>query len=334
MAAPLYGITRVIHCDWSVDEKKRWAAVAEWGDGRWVLDGPSKVSEQVDLLTDVGATAETPGATLVAFDFPIGVPSAWGRQTGVASFAELLPELGEGRWSDFYDVAVAREEISITRPFYPFRPGGTSRTYLWEALGMDPVNGLRACERPLPGVHSGASPLFWTLGGKQVGKAALAGWAALQPHVAAGGCVLWPFAGDLGELVQPGQVIVTESYPGAYYTHVGGPMAGRGWKKTGQADRAGLFESPLLTGLSTEGVPSPSADRHLRAGAEFTPWLQASIRDRFCNKPVGEDKFDAAAGLLGALEAGAPWAPQDDPTKTWEGWILGVPVPATPSGAQ
>ena len=44
MAAPLYGITRVIHCDWSVDEKKRWAAVAEWGDGRWVLDGPSEVS--------------------------------------------------------------------------------------------------------------------------------------------------------------------------------------------------------------------------------------------------------------------------------------------------
>ena len=67
-------------------------------------------------------------------------------------------------------MAVTREEISITRRFYPFRSGGTSRTHLWEALGMDPVTGLRVCERPLPGVQSGASPLFWTLGGKQMGK--------------------------------------------------------------------------------------------------------------------------------------------------------------------
>ena len=326
MATPLDGITRVIHCDWSRDTRKRWSASADRIDGQWILSGPRcvRVGQGGDLLTAVGVATGPADCTLVAFDFPLGVPAAWGKKTGAADFAALLPVLGKGQWNQFFDVANTREEISIRRPFYPNRPGGTSRAFLWDALGMEPEEGLRACERPRPGVHSGASPLFWTLGGKQVGKAALSGWALLQAPLGREECVLWPFAGELDELVRPGQVIIAESYPGAYYAPLGGPQGGSGWSKRKQADRKALFADLLLTGKGAWGP------QKWRAGATFTPELRDAISDGFVPNPVGEDQFDAVVGLMGVLdglEATENWAPSDldGAVCTWEGWILGLP---------
>lgn len=328
MATPLDGITRVIHCDWSMHGNKRWAAVADRRDGQWLLTGPCEVNVKApdDLLQAVGVATGSNDCTLVAFDFPIGVPAGWGAKTGASDFAALLPKLGRNEWSEFFEVAKTPDEISITRPFYPNAPGGTSREFLWEALAIDPEQGLRACERPLPGVHSGASPLFWTLGGKQVGKAALSGWALLQAPVDRGECVLWPFAGELDELVRPGEVIVAESYPGAYYAPLGGPKGGSGWSKRKQADRKALFAEPLVTGAGAWGPQT------WRAAARFSPRLCDAITTGFSSTSVGEDQFDAVVGLLGVLDgldASEAWAPDDadGSIRTWEGWILGLRCP-------
>ena len=333
MAAPLDGIKRVIHCDWSRDPKKRWSATADRIDSQWQLSGPRRVEvgNDGDLLTAVKIATGPDDCTLVAFDFPLGVPAAWGAMTGVSDFTALLPQLGSGQWEAFFDVANTGEEISITRPFYPDKTGekgSTSRETLWKALAMEPAEGLRACERPLPGVHSGASPLFWTLGGKQVGKAALSGWALLQTPVERGECVLWPFAGELDELVRPGQVIIAESYPGAYYAPLGGPQGGTGWSKRNQDDRKALFADVLLAGKGAWGP------QKWRAGATFTPELRDAISDGFCPKSIGEDQFDAVVGLMGVLdglEATANWAPADPggAIRMWEGWILGLRGKAT-----
>ncbi|CDZ67044.1 Hypothetical protein NGAL_HAMBI2605_53230 [Neorhizobium galegae bv. orientalis] len=55
--------------------------------------------------------------------------------------------------------------------------------------------------------------------------------------------------------------------------------------------------------------------------------LEGLIRDGFRNGKDGEDRFDAAVGLLGMIDVvegrRAEGSPDADDVKTWEGWILG-----------
>ena len=63
-------------------------------------------------------------------------------------FVEALESFGSGEWSDVYRLAEAPSQISVRRPFYPYRPGGTSRSHLLEGLGLDHDSQLlRRCER-------------------------------------------------------------------------------------------------------------------------------------------------------------------------------------------
>ena len=66
----------------------------------------------------------------------------------------------------------------MTRPFYPARPGprgSVKRDDLPAALGLESYDVLqRLCDRGHP--DRSAAVLFWTLGGNQVGKAAISGW--------------------------------------------------------------------------------------------------------------------------------------------------------------
>ena len=137
---------------------------------------------------------------------------------------------GVGEWADWYRVCEAREEISITRPFYPMRPGNSSPQHLIEALQVELMNDLlRACDRATPDRRAACS-IFWTLGGNQVGKAAIAGWRELiVPHLDDIG--LWPFGGSLHELLVQHDLVVVETYPGDVYRQVGIPKALR-WSKT------------------------------------------------------------------------------------------------------
>ena len=94
----------LIHADWSVNARKRWAATAARHDDAWTVEAPKLVGPVTAFLDNVFLTAERQ-RVLLGFDFPIGVPSSYGRQTGFRNFRQLLPALGEGVWSHFFDVA-------------------------------------------------------------------------------------------------------------------------------------------------------------------------------------------------------------------------------------
>ena len=119
------------------------------------------------------------GTALLGVDFPIGLPSAYAAKAGIDNFRIALTQFGRGRWRDFYNPAATVSEIALTRPFYPTRngpKGSIHRADLPLALGFDSYDALhRRCDRAHPD-RKAAAVLFWTLGGNQVGKAAISGW--------------------------------------------------------------------------------------------------------------------------------------------------------------
>lgn len=166
----------VAHCDWSMEQKKRWMAVAIKRGGHWHVQPSELVGDTSSLVDRLQRRAVHPGALLIGFDFPIGLPEAYARAAGIGSFREALTSFGSGIWSDWYNVADHRDHISLQRPFYLVRPGGTARAHLFDALGVtDASSLLRVCERATAD-RQAACMLFWTLGGNQVGKGAISGW--------------------------------------------------------------------------------------------------------------------------------------------------------------
>jgi len=212
--------TLVYHADWGSTAAKRWCAKATLGaDGRYIASGPYRVGKLSQLIESLKAEAGEQQTVFAGFDFPIGVPVHFAERAGLRKFRDFLPQLGSGNWSEFHLVCDAPEQISVYRPFYPngdykdrqmdelFRGHGVS--------SLEPL--LRLCERAGHG-HSQASCLFWTLGGKQVGKAALIGWREVLAQAVQEDLVrIWPFDGSMEFLLQSGGIIVAETYPADFY---------------------------------------------------------------------------------------------------------------------
>ncbi|WP_299360196.1 DUF429 domain-containing protein [uncultured Paracoccus sp.] len=247
----------------------------------------------------------------MGFDFPIGVPAAYGKLTGLTDFRSFLSSLGKGDWRHWFDVCSRAEEISTRRPFYPMRPGGTKRIHLEEGLGMDREALLRACERATPH-RPAACSLFWTLGGNQVGKGAISGWReVLQPNLAQ--LSLWPFDGTFEQLTRTRDIVVVETYPGDVYGQIGLP-AKKLWIKRTREGRQ----------VAGTGLVRWIEQRPVVASKEMLDVMESGFTDR----PVGEDQFDAVVGLFGmldVLDGRRPAAPDGlhRDTTAWEGWILG-----------
>ncbi len=279
---------RVVSADWSVDPAKRWMAVAERDGSSWTVGQVTRVPDP-----PLGMI-EGHGRTLLGFDFPIGVPEAYAARAGVDRFVDLLLEAGRGDLAAFYEPATKPEEVSITRPFYPRRPGGTSRSQLSNALGLaGPEQLYRRCERRTAH-RDAASPLFWTLGAKQVGRAAISGWRdVLAPALRSEehDLALWPFHGELATLARTHRIVACETYPAEAYRHLGFPR--RGWSKRNAADRRRLVGRDFLDG------------------------------------PAGEDPFDAFVALQLMLDVVAgrlpphPFPELPPSVAQREGWILG-----------
>ncbi len=196
--------TRLVHSDWSTSPKKRWAAEAQRTSSGWWVDAPKQVGVLDDFLDDL---LGLPQPTLAGFDFPIGVPAAYARKAKVSSFTDLLEALGDGDWSEFYCVCKESKEISLHRPFYPRVSSSRARQdHLLTALGVGDIDAVRRnCERRTD-TRKAACSLFWTLGGNQVGKAAISGWRDVVQPARKAGALLWPFDGELtalSELRQP-----------------------------------------------------------------------------------------------------------------------------------
>jgi hypothetical protein len=139
------------HCDGGKAARKRWSASAILKHGRYTLSAASRIDkwagEPKDLIPEIRNNLSFQNCALVGFDFPIGVPACYATMAGIGDFKALLLQLGAGSWSNFLDCAGRSEEISLRRPFYPFKPGGPKQSHLLRALEFQNMDQLRRqCE--------------------------------------------------------------------------------------------------------------------------------------------------------------------------------------------
>ena len=311
----------IAHADWSLHPGKRWLAIASRTDDGWRAEAPVPVGDLPSLILMLRERAgEAP--VLLGIDTPIGLPIAYAERAGITSFRDFLAnDLGHGEWSDFASVATHHGQISRRRPFYPFAPGGKLLQHLLDGLGLVEAKQLRrVCELvsiEKPGI------LFWTLGVNQTGKAALLAWTELiRPALADDPSVkLWPFDGEMPELIAPGTTVIVETYPAAAANllDIKVPLPG----KTSQTARR------------TAGLDICRTCGHL--GITQSIDLHAQVADGFGPKKDGEDPFDAVLGLLGMIAVATTYEPSGIPTsdqlphvRSVEGWILGVPCALPP----
>lgn len=304
---------RLVHSDWSTGKNKRWVAVAERKSSGWLISEPALVGPSEQFLNREFAHAQD-RAVLLGFDFPIGLPISWGLRSGLGDFLSALPILGQDTWSDFFNVAKKREEISLNRPFYPHAPGGTRRDHLVSAHGVGTFGDLlRLCEHRQARQKKDACSIFWTLGGDQVGKAAIAGWQEIVRPARMRGARLWPFDGPIGELSKTSGLCIAETYPALAYPIVGAAFK-PGESKKNQANRRAKL-----------AIAQRWADNR---SVEIAPEAQQLISDGFGPRKSGEDPFDALFGLLkmiAVVDGKHPESSQQLPREVlaWEGWILG-----------
>jgi hypothetical protein len=302
----------VAHADWGINPNKRWMARATLQDGRYVAHAPEPVGDTSTLVHRLRLETNDDATVLVGFDFPIGLPIEYAKKADVQEFLALLPELGHGEWSDFYRVAERPDQISLQRPFYPQRPGGTKMRHLLDALDMESSEYLlRRCDKA-HGDRQAAAPIFWTMGAKQVGKAAISGWRdLLAPALRSPDLdvAVWPFDGTLNDLLQQRRTVIAETYPAEFYRHLELNVR----SKRDQVDRQANASTLLRWANENNIVPSRE--------------MRSTIEDGFGPLSDGDDRFDAAVGLFGMLNIvfghRASGEPEDGATHKVEGWMLG-----------
>lgn len=311
----------IAHADWSKDPGKRWMAIAVlMPDHHWFVNKLIKVLD-LSVLFHTLKSLEVQGKCILAgFDFPIGIPMCYAEQAGVTDFLQFLPRLGRGEWDQFYNPARTPGEISLHRPFYPATPGSSKRIHLECGLRLSFKQLYRLCEVSHINRRA-ACPIFWTMGGQQVGKAAITGWRdLLSPAMADHDLHLriWPFSGTLAELCRPGNLVVVETYPAEFYGQLGLTFSSASRKsKRRQSDRIS-FSEQLIPWASTHGL-------------ELSPPLKNRIMDGFGSGRDGEDQFDSLVGLYGMINivmgCHDAWEPGLSRLREIEGWIFGQSEP-------
>ena len=303
------GFDTVAHSDWGALPAARWSAVvSRVGDGwRVVLLEPAG-----DLAVRLPALSAT-GRVLAGFDFPIGVPASYGALAGLDGFEHLLARIGSGAWADWGLVCQEARQIAIHRPFYP-KFGGVKGTvkkaHLETRLGLTLADLRRGCEA------GGGEILFWTLGPKSVGKAAIHGLETAVQPLCAQGARLWAFHGTLADLAST-RLVLAETYPALSYASI----CGTKMVDKGKALSLRRLTDRVMASCARLGVDLPDP-----VAARVTAGFEVSAGSAKANS----DEFDALIGLLGMIEAlGRPevitYQPSPDAVR-WEGWMLnGVP---------
>jgi Protein of unknown function (DUF429) len=308
---PEHPATIAAHADWSVDPRKRWAAIARREAGTWRLAAPVPVGDVATFPARLCAMADG-GAVALGVDMPLGLPRAYAAVLPERDFPHFLTTVATR--PDFFRVSTSIAEVGLGRPFYPARGvAGMTRAAHALALGFQGAHGLsRACDRATAERPAGA-PLFWTLGANQSGKAAIAAWRdMLLPNLAsdADSVRLWPFAGAFRALLAPGKVTLAETYPAEALRHLGMVLNG---SKRRQADRAAVAARLRAVMAALAVQPDPGLELAIAAG--------------FGSDAAGEDRFDCILGVLCVLNVLAgnrpDTAPADTWVRRWEGWVLG-----------
>lgn len=312
--------TLLVHADWSVKPEKRWMSVIERRrNGRFTACPPEPVGtlgSLMERLADRAHHIRPGGRIFLGIDVPIGLPSAYAAKAGIGSFLSALPRFGRGEWEDFYNVAARPEEIAHVRPFYPLRPGGARQQHLLRGLDVPSMEVLlrrverRTSDRPA------ASTLFWTMGARQVGKAAISAWRDLLAptlNERPGEVAVWPFDGRLDSLIREHPLTVAEVYPAEACVQLGLGPPGRRWSKRSAQDRT--VHCGALTGWAQARA------LHLH------PTLTACLENGFGDRPEAEDQFDSVVALFSMLEVvqgrRSAGVPDCAVVQSVEGWILG-----------
>ena len=310
-------VTVISHADWSKNPDKRWIAIAVMqADQRWLVCELSKACEPSSLFLYLKSHLRKPGCIMAGFDFPIGIPSTYASKAGVTDFLSALALFGHNEWGQFYTPAEHPSQISLHRPFYPSKPGNSNRQYLEKGLNIRFDHLFRLCEVAHENRRA-ACPLFWTMGGQQVGKAAISGWESLlapaldDPEL---NLKIWLFSGSLADICTNENIVVLETYPAEFYGHFGLSFSFTVRRsKRRQIDRKAFVHQ----------LRSWPGDHQL----ELDSSILDSIMDSFGNGLDGEDRFDAFVGLYGMINVILGNHPTGEPappliTKI-EGWIFG-----------
>ena len=286
-------------------------AAARLDGDRYRITAPEAVGQLDSLFTSFREqVGEAP--ILSGFDFPIGVPAQYARKLGITRFGDALLQFGSGEWADFFSPAEEAHQVSPSRPFYPRAPGGRKKQHLVDGVGLRSTTELlRRCDHATAD-RTRACELFWTLGANQVGRAAISGWRDLLiPALRNNIIKIWPFEGELADLLSVGGIIVAETYPAEIYSHLG---FSRGF---GKASREGRRKqaSAMLNWCERQRIA-------------LEPDLHVRIEDGFGDTQIGEDMFDSIVGLLGMVEViqdhWTQTVPDDPSVRHVEGWILGM----------
>ena len=307
---------RIVHSDWSKHPGGRWCASARRTPTGWRAAGPWPVGDMgafVERLVALGRS----GPTLAAFDFPIGLPKALAEKPAFADlpgFRAALAAFGGPGWKMWFTPAGVPAEIGPRRPFYPARPGASAVRHLLDGLGVAAIGDLTRCaERGGPGVRA-AGCMFWLVGAKTVGKAAIHGWQSVIRLALERDATLWPFDGELATLAARGGLVLAESYPGDATRQLGLVVKSK--------------SEPAVLAALAPAVLRWVDDRQIELATD----LRDAIASGFSAfAPHVGDAFDAAIGLLAAIAVadGAPDGALDTKAvRTWEGWILGRQSPA------
>lgn len=300
--------------------------------GNYSVEDLENAGDARTLLARLRAAAGEKGCVLVGFDFPIGLPLAYAQKNGINGFIEFLTSNTQEDWREFFNVANLPEEISQRRPFYPHRPGSARQIHLLDALEMENMDQLRRTCELGSSTRRPACPLFWTMGGQQVGKAAIHGWRdvlipALLDWRTANQTKIWPFSGFFNDLLSTDDTVIAETYPAEFYTHLGIDL---------RVADPGLQVSATALKHAKSGKRS-QASRKANA-AVLLGWaeshfvrihssLEEYIGNGFGPRGGAEDEFDALVGLFGMLNIITGDRPAGDILEknitSIEGWILG-----------
>ena len=294
----------VVSADWGTRDRNRWSSNARRQGAVYVVEAPHRIGNAEAWFGGLLDSAES-SSVLVGVDSPIGVPMAWAAAMGRSTFRDVLSAAGTGDMLEFF---IPSDEPRLGKPFYPRTAAGSEKVKLARALGVPGLEALlRTCDQATND-RARAECLFWLVGPKQVGKAAISLWQTLlQPNLHR--LRLWPFEGDLWQVAQPGKLGLCEIYPAESLTHVV-PREFRGSKKLRDA------RSRMCGALQLGDLP-----------IAFSHSCALALANGF----ESEDAFDSFIGLLSMLlvvlgerEADPPTRANADANREIEGWILGL----------
>lgn len=304
-------LSAILCADWGKEVSKRAVYVAEiesrivrrLSTAGWSL---ARVLKESERWTSTGSV-------LATFDAPLGVPESYltilGGLPAAPPMSTFLDFLTWARsMPRFYDATTVARDWIVERPFFVVPAGhGRLRAYV-DAAALHGIDMFRQIDR-----MTGAKAVFIKSGiPGSVGSAACALWQELASQLTADRTFkVWPFEGELQELLQSTTVVVGEMYPRAAYA-------------TALLDGPPMSRAPMVVAKTDAGIR-----REAIATLRAAPWvgsLRVELRD-LVEAEANEDDFDAcvtAAALLRCILEGAPLCPSQLESAASEGGILGT----------